>query len=226
MGIDQNQGVDVEGGIEYKPEILMSEEETIDLAQRMNVDVKTLVLKKKVDEEMISIERSNYWPTLAAFGNYSYAGASDDFNFQTYSSATVGLKFSINLFSGNRNYKRVEQATISTVQTGEQLSLLKQALTQQVKSKLLEIKKVQSQIEALEKNVKLAEKAYSIAQARYSNGKGTQLEIKNADLELNTAKINRIQSVYSFIISKAELNDLLGQIDSKYISAVQDKIAK
>lgn len=226
MGVDQSQNIEVEGEILYEPEIIAGEEEIIELAQKMNLDIKTLILKKKVDEEMISIERANYWPTITAFGNYSYAGASDTFNFQTYSSATVGVNFSINLFSGNRNYKRVEQASIATIQTNEQITLLKQALSQQIKSKLLEIKKVQSQIEALEKNVKLAEKAYSIAQTRYSSGKGTQLEIKNADLELSTAKINRIQSVYSFIISKAELNDLIGRVELKYIAAVQEKIDK
>jgi len=226
MGIDQSQNIDVQGEITYKPEIFAGEEETIDLALKTNYDIRTLSLKKRVDEELIAVERANYWPTLTAFGNYSYAGAADDFDFQTYSSATVGLNFSINLFSGNRNKKRVEQASIATIQTGEQITLLRQSITQQVKSKISEIKKVQSQIEALERNVKLAEKAYGIAQARYSSGKGTQLEIKNADLELSAAKTNKLQSVYSYIMSKTELDDLLGRIEPKYLSAVHEKIDK
>ena len=50
------------------------------------------------------------------------------------------------------------------------------------------------------------------------------MEIKNADMELSTAKINRIQSVYNFIVSKAELDDLLGDVDAKYTDAVKRKI--
>ncbi len=226
LGINQAQDIDVEGEIVYRPGIIMSEEECIEFATSKNLDLKTLILKRKVDEEFIAVERSDYWPTITAFGNFSYAGSADDLRFQTYNSTTVGLNFSINLFKGNRNAKRVEQATIATVQTDEQIALTKQVLTQQVKSKLLEIKRVQSQIEALERNVKLAEKAYDIAKTRYSSGKGTQLEIKNADMELNTAKVNRIQSIYSFIVSKAELDDLLGQVDHKYLLSVQEKIDK
>lgn len=226
MGAAQSQSIDVEGEIIYSPGIIMSEEENIDIAITKNLDLQTLILKRKVDEEFIAVERSDYWPTITAFGNFTYAGSSDNLNFMTYNSTTVGLNFSINLFKGNRNAKRVEQATIATIQTDEQIALTKQVLAQQVKSKLLEIKRVQSQITALERNVKLAEKAYDIAKTRYSTGKGTQLEIKNADMELSTAKVNRIQSIYSFIVSKAELDDLLGQVDQKYISIVQEKIDK
>lgn len=226
MGISQSLAIDVEGEIVYEPGIMQPEDVLIELALTKNGDLKTLTLKKRVDEEFIALERANYWPTLTAFGNYAYAGSSDNLSFQTYSYTTVGLNFAINLFSGNRNAKRVEQATISTIQTGEQINLLKQVLYQQVKSKLLEIKKVQSQIESLERNVKLAAKAYDIAKTRYSTGKGTQLEIKNADLELSTAKINKLQSVYNFIVSKAELDDLLGDIDAKYVNTVNEKIEK
>lgn len=225
MGVDQNMAIDVDGTIEYNPGVFQSEEELVELALVKNGDLKTLTLKKKVDEEFIAVERSNYWPMLTAFGNYSYAGSSDEWKFQTYSSTTVGLNLSINLFSGNRHSKRVEQATIATIQTGEQISLMKQYLAQQVKSKLMEIKKVQSQISALERNVKLAERAYEIAKTRYNTGKGTQLEIKNADLELSTAKINRIQSVYNFIVSGAELEDLLGNVEAKYADQIKSKIA-
>ena len=159
MGVEQNLPIDVEGTIEYNPGLFQSEEELVELALVKNGDIRTLSLKKRVDEEFIAVERANYWPMLTAFGNYSYAGSSDEWNFQTYSSTTVGLNLSINLFSGNRHARRVEQATIATIQTGEQISLMKQFLAQQVKSKLMEIKKVQSQISALERNVKLAERA-------------------------------------------------------------------
>jgi outer membrane protein TolC len=226
MGLPQEQAIEVDGEILYKPVLLQSEEELIERAIANNNDLKTLTLKKRVDEEFIYLEKANYWPTLTAFGNYSYAGSSDNFNFQTYNSTTVGVNFAINLFSGNRNSKRVEQATISTIQTGEQISLFKQVLGQQVKSKLLEIKKVQSQIISLERNIKLAEKAYEISKTRYTSGKGTQLEIKNADLELSTAKINKIQSEFNYLVAKADLDDLLGEMDIKYLNSVNARVEK
>jgi outer membrane protein TolC len=75
---------------------------------------------------------------------------------------------------------------------------------------------VKSQISALNRNVELAQKAYEISGIRYKEGTGTQLEIKNADIELRSAKTNLIKSVHDYIIAKAELDQLLGRIDSKY----------
>ncbi len=224
LGLNQSEYVDVKGEFIYQEELLPNEEESIETALISNLDVKTLKIKKQVDEEFIAIERSDYWPTIAAFGNFTYAGSSDEFKFQTYNASTVGVSFTMNLFRGGRVSKRVQQAVISTMQTEKQISLLKDFVTSQVKSKILELERVKSQVNALNRNVELAAKAYDISTTRYQEGSGTQLEIKNADVELRNAKITRIKSVHDYIIAKAELNELLGIIDEQYLSYIKYKI--
>lgn len=218
IGVEQNDSLDVTGEFKYEDEILPSDIDAADFAIKNNYDLNSLRIKKNVDEEFINIERSDYWPTISAFANYSYAGSSDKWNFQTYNSSIVGLTLSLNLFKGRRAVNRIEQAQISTMQTEKQISLTEDFISSQVTGKLLDLQKVKSQIAALKRNVQLAQKAFDIANVRYKEGSGTQLEIKNADVELRSAKTNLVKSVHDYIIAKAELDKLLGKIDSKYIS--------
>jgi len=218
IGVEQNDTIDVIGEFKYEDEFLLPCEDASLFAVKNNYDLNSLRIKKNVDEEFINIERSDYWPTISAFANYSYAGSSDKWSFQTYNSSIVGLTFSLNLFKGGRAVNRIEQAQISTMQTEEQISLTEKYIASQVTGKLLDLQKVKSQISALKRNVELAEKAYNIANVRYKEGSGTQLEIKNADVELRSAKTNLVKSIHDYIIAKAELDKLLGKIDSKYFS--------
>ncbi|PIP77154.1 MAG: hypothetical protein COW85_10200 [Ignavibacteria bacterium CG22_combo_CG10-13_8_21_14_all_37_15] len=226
LGLPQSADIVLAGSLNYSDEIIISEDDAIAFASENNYDLRTLLNKRKVDEAFIALETSNYWPMLTAFGNYSYAGSSDDLKFSTYNYILVGLNLRINLFNGLRTARRVEQAEIGVRQSGEQIILTKEFLIQQIKSKLYELNRVRSEINALERTINLASKAYDISRARFNSGEGTQLEIKNADLELNTAKTNRLQSVYSYLTAKSDLDLLLGRIDEEYFKFMNDQLEK
>ena len=182
-----------------------------------------MALKRQVDEAFVDLDRAEFWPTLAAFGNYTYAGSSETWDFQNYSSLTVGLSFSINLFKGWQTKSRIEQSTITYLQTEEQLNQLKEFVKLQTESKLLELERVENLLDAQERNVKLAQRAYEIAVIKYKEGTATQLEVQNADLASKQAKINRLQSLYSYMITKFELEQLLGQTDERYINSFNNE---
>ena len=223
LGVDQFLEIDVEGEIVYNPEILPNEDDIIDYALTNNFGIQSMNLKMNLDEEFIQLDISEYWPTLAAFGNFSYAGTSDDWNFQNYNATTVGLSLSMNLWQGNRTKNRVEQSTISYKQTAEQYALLKEYVVNQVKAKYLELKRVQSLVEAQQKNVSLAERAYELSTVRYKEGTGNQLEVQNQDVALRQARINKLQSVHSYIVTKYELEQLMGKINQEYIDPYMPK---
>lgn len=217
LGVEQSAEIDVKGEIDYTQEILPAEEDIIDFALNNNYGLQSMKLKMDLDEEFIQLDVSEYWPSLAAFGNFSYAGSAEEWNFQNYNATTVGLSFSMNLWQGNRTKNRVEQSTITYKQTTEQYALLKEYIVNQVKAKYLELKRVQSLVEAQEKNVSLAERAYELSTVRYNEGTGNQLEVQNADVALRQARINKLQSVHSYIITKYELEQLMGKIEPEYI---------
>ena len=222
IGINQSKDVDVSGEIKLDSIDISNEDELIQEALNSNFDIQSLELKKEVDKAFIQLDVSEYWPTLAAFGNYTYAGSSDKWNFQNYDYSTVGINLSFNLWQGNRTKHAVEQSTITYQQTEEQLAQLKDYTTLNVKSKVLELKRVKSLIEVQERTVKLAERSYHIATVRYQEGAGSQLELQNADQDLSQARLNRVQAIYSYLITKFELDQLLGRTNPQYFSSFKD----
>lgn len=222
LGINQTEEVDVSGEIKLDSIDISNEDELIQEALVSNFNIKSLELKKQVDEAFIQLDVSEYWPTLAAFGNYTYAGSSDAWNFQNYSYSTVGLSLSFNLWQGNRTKNAVEQSTITFKQTEEQLLQLKDFTTLEVKSKVQELRRVKSLIEVQERTVNLAQRAYNISKIRYQEGAGSQLELQNADQDLRQARLNRVQAIHSYLVTKYELDQLLGRTNPQYFISFTD----
>jgi outer membrane protein TolC len=222
LGFAQNEEIELSGDFSYQPYKDLSENDLLDEAMEFNYDIRVLALKKEVDEAFVELDVSEYWPNIAAFGNYSYAGSSDKWDFQNYSSMTVGLSFSINLWQGNRTKNAVEQSTITYQQTEQQLNQLKDFTATTVKNKILEMDKVQTLLEVQDRTVSVAERSYQIAKVRYREGAGSQLELQNADLALRQAKLNRIQSVYQFLSTKYELEQILGRTSTEYTASFKE----
>jgi outer membrane protein TolC len=221
MGIEQSREIEVTGEISFSDQSIPDENQTIETVMNNNLDLKSLTLKREVDDAYIDLDRSEWWPSVAAFGNYTFAGSSDNFDFLNYRSAMVGINFSINLFKGNQTLNKVQQSTITALQTDEQINQLKSYLSMQVKSTLLEMQRTKSLIESQDRNVNLAQRAYDLSLVRYKEGTGSQLEIQNSELALRQAKTNRLQTVYSYIITQFQLDYLLGTMQDEYIDYVQ-----
>ena len=56
-----------------------------------------------------------------------------------------------------------------------------------------------------------AEKAVQIAGKRYEVGKGTVLELNTSQVQLTEAELTYNQSIYDYLISKADLDMVLGR---------------
>ncbi len=224
LDIDQKEKVVLDGKIEYNQKNFPEEEVLIKQAIEKNYQINTLEVKKDVDEAFIELDRAEYWPTVAAFANYSFGGQANDLDFMNYRSGAFGLTFSINLFKGLRTNAKVEQSTIKVKQTEEQYYQLKRYIKSEVKAKTMEIERAQRLVEAQDKNVGLAERAYKIAKTRYKEGTSTQLEVQNAELALRQARTNRLQTVFDYIVAVAELEKITGSIDGKYFGPLFKKI--
>ncbi len=226
LNIPQIEKINLAGNLTYSKNLLPTESELVHQAITNNFDLNTLKIKNELDDEFTAIDKGNYWPTIAAFGAYSNAGTADDWNFSTYNSTTVGLSFSINLFRGGRTSHKVQQDRITGLQTKEQISTLKDVTVLQVKSKLNDLIRVQSQIDAMDKNVNLAARAYQIAEDRFKQGSGNELEVKDANVALSQAKVNYANSVHDYLVAKAELNNLLGTVKQKYFEEYSEYLNK
>ena len=223
LGLDQSVEIELAGNLDYKEFKLQDTEEITSQAMESSYDLNILKLKRTVDEAFVDLEEADYYPTIAAFGNYTRSGSSNDLDFLNWGSGIFGLQFSMNLFRGGQTSNRVQQKKIEVLKTDGNIRLLEQFLRQQIKAQVLEVERVQSQVEAQQRNVKLAERAYDIAKVRYDEGTGTQLEIKNADMELITARTQLYQSQFDYLKAIFTLNKLTGSVEEQLINEFIDK---
>jgi outer membrane protein len=223
LGLDQSTEIELDGSLEYEKFDLPDLELITKRAMESSYDLNVLKLKKGVDEAFVDLEKADYYPTIAAFANYSRAGAANNLDFLNWGSGMFGLQFSMNIFRGGQTENKVEQKQIEVEKTNENILLLQQYLILQIKAQVLEVQRVQSQVEAQQRNVSLAQRAYNIATTRFDEGMGTQLEIKNADMELITARTQLYQSQFDYLSSIFRLRRITGTVEENLINEFIDK---
>jgi outer membrane protein TolC len=169
----------------------------------------------EVNDAIVGVERSEYLPSLAAFGNYQWQAQRNQWGVSTQdfiASAQIGLSLSMNVFTGLQTNARVDQARVDVRKAEEQAAGLELALRTEVEAVILRLRTARERLLAQERTVEQARKGYRIATTRYTSGSGTQLEVNDAQLALTRASVNRIQSVYDYLEASADLDQLLGRV--------------
>lgn len=186
-----------------------------DLVLEKNPNLSAVQRQIELNGAVVNAERSSYLPTIAAFGSYSYQAIKNEFNFSTndfYKSSQIGLSFSVSLFQGMQTYARVEQAQLEKRKSEEQKVSLERMLKTGVHSVIGNLKQARKRVETQQRTVETAERGYKIVTTRFLANAATQLEVNDAQLALTQAKVNRMQSVYDYLVAAADLEQLLGQL--------------
>lgn len=214
IGLESSEPIDIDGDLTfqaYDPGILSSPES---LLVEANPSLRALRLQREVNQAFVSAERSNYLPTLVAFGNYQYQAQKNNLRISTADfipSSTVGLQLSLNIFQGWQTTARVDQAEIEVLKSESQLVTVENNLRTALRASIGTLDQSRKRLDAQEKNVETAERGYRIVTTRFLANAATQLEVNDAQLALNQAKVNRIQAIYDYLVASADLDLLLGR---------------
>jgi outer membrane protein len=176
-----------------------------------------MIMQRQIELNNASVnaERSSYLPTIAAYGQYSYTAIKDDYNISTndfYKQSQVGITFSLNLFQGLQTASRIESAQLEKQKAEEQKSSLERTLAMGVRSVIGNLRQARKRIDAQQRTVETAQRGYSIVTARFLSNAATQLEVNDAQLALSQAKVNRMQSIYDYLLAATDLDALLGRL--------------
>lgn len=208
IGLNADEPLDISGTLEFQPvDSLRIVESLVD----DNASVRWLEYQRDISGKVMTITRSEYLPTLAAFGNYQWQAQKNSLAIRSrdfISSSQVGLSLSVNLFNGFQTTSRVSQAQSDRRKTEEQIANLKTTLRTQVQSIKLRIQEADRRVRSQQRTVELAEKTYQIATTRYRTGSGTQLEVNDADVALLRARLNRVQAVFDHLMALADLDEI------------------
>lgn len=214
MGLDLEQEIACKGALnDFKTELygsfVAADTTLIDNTNLRQIDIQGRQLDAK-----LKMEKFDYLPTLSLSGLYQWNSMNNNFKIGDYKwnpYSMVGLKLTIPVFSGGARLNKIRQTRVTLNQLKLQKDDLHRNLKLAVKQSQDNMATCVKRFDATQRGVSQAEKGYMIAQKRYDTGAGTLLELNDAELALTQSRLNFNQSIYDFMVAKAELDKILGK---------------
>lgn len=181
-----------------------------------NTTLRQIDLNRDILERNLKLKYTNFMPTLALTGQYMYTTLSNDWrigHYQWNPYSTIGLSLSIPLFKGG-NFSQVKQAKLQLKQLDQNRINTERQLKMQAQSYLDNMAASTEQVSSNKEAVLQAEKGRVIAEKRYEVGRGTILELNSSEVALTQAKLTYNQSIYDFLVAKADLDLVMGVEDT------------
>lgn len=213
LSIDLKKDIVISGSLELEeiaPSVVNAES---DFAVERNSSIKGLASLERIYDKNITIERADYFPTLAAFGTYAYQTQDNTFKFRDYNWANnfmVGLQISYPIFNGLQTKYKSQQAFIEKEKVHLNRLKLEDGIKIQVEAARLRMLEAKKRYGAQLKSVQQAEKAVSIADIRFKSGVGTQIELIDSQVALTRTRINQAQAVYDYLLARSEWEKAAG----------------
>lgn len=179
-----------------------------------NTTMKQLDLNMRLLEKNVKSLKTNFIPTLSMSFSYNYQSLyNPNINFFEYSwsnSSSLMFNLSIPLYRAS-NFTKVKSARIQMRQLDWNRINTERQLNMQVTSYRNNMAANSEQVLSNKENVNQAKKAVAIAGKRYDVGKGTVLELNSSQVSLTQAQLTYNQSIYDYLVSKADLDQILGK---------------
>ena len=142
--------------------------------------------------------------------HHSGAGGHSEYTYNWSPYSAAGLSLSIPIFAGGRRSNAIKQARNQHDQLLLQSENTERQLKVAIRQYLNQMETAMKNFNAAESGVETARKAYDIATKSYNLGRSTITELNDARLALTQALLAQSQSVYNFVVAKANLEQTLG----------------
>ena len=184
-------------------------------AYRKRFEYGLLETQGKLNALNVKRLKSEYLPTLAAFGSSSYNFQANKFNElfdRKFPTTLVGLQLNVPIFSGFQRSNQIKQAQIEVQKSANILNVVKNGfLLQQDASRITYQNSIQS-LNNQRSNMDLAREVLRVSRIKYQQGVGSSIEVTQAQTALETAENNYIQALYNALVSKVDLDNAYGRI--------------
>ena len=214
LGLDKDMDIEIEGNLkDYESQMSDRNAAAGSLNFANNSDLKQLDLNSDMLEHNVNLQIANFKPTIGAQYSYSYMTMNDNYKLFKYDwipYSSVALSVNIPLFKAS-NFPKVKKAKIQIAQLKETRVNVERMLHMQASAYLNNMSASSEQLVSNKEGVLQAEKGRVIAQKRYEVGKGTILELNDSEVALTHAQLVYNQSIFDYIIAKADLDKVLGK---------------
>jgi len=135
-----------------------------------NIDIQKALLGLEISKMAVNVEKSNFMPTIGAFGEYGSADNEFLNEFRDKDAYTVGIQLKWNIFNGGSDSANLQKAKVNHMKVQDQVALAKSGMALKVKKLETEILSKNADVKSYQKQLNFAKKVYENYRERYKEG--------------------------------------------------------
>jgi outer membrane protein len=180
-------------------------------AQANRLELRQTQNQKDLLGAQMSLARAAVRPTVAATFTYEFRNGfmPDIEKIRGNWNAVLALSYPI--FDGHRSAAQVAQAEVALRTVEEQEADLERGFAMEIAQTLADLRTIEEKLAIETTKIGHAEKALRIAEERYANGLLSTNDLIEAQTTLETARLNRLQLVFSHILVRSNLDRAAGR---------------
>ena len=213
MGMPLNVEFEVEVPTEVLEELVPISDASTAAVNRFQYQL--LIKQKDLNEYQIKNIRSEYYPSVSAYGNYSYLTQRNDvFDGQIpwFNTTVVGLKVSVPIFDGFQKRARIRQATLDNKKIDEDIAIFRKNTEVELTNAIKQLQNSLDAIEAQRENVNLAQDVYETTNQLYKEGISPLTDLLDAEVSLREAKTNLNNEILKYQLAQLTYLQASGKI--------------
>ncbi len=212
LGIPLDIDVKLTEELSYKPSTGISVSDATLQALTTRPEIKMFRAGLSIGKRRVDVASAGYLPNLALVLDYGYKKPNREYNMEFYTTWTVSLVASMNLFDwGETHYKRA-QAQHQLLQIKENFENAKNGIRLEVTQAVLMEKTAEQRIQVAEENVKQAKENFRVTEDLFQQGMATNTDYLDANALLVKAKTDYISALVDYKLAEAQLKRAMGII--------------
>jgi outer membrane protein len=198
---------------DMEKEVLLDTTQLLDYQNR--VEFRLLETQRQLQSINTSYNKWSYLPTLGGFYNYGFNYQNQNFGdlYNTnYPSSVVGLRMTIPIFLGGKRTQEIKKSQLQEKRIDLDLENAKNQINTQYEAAIATYKANLNDLRTNRANVEISRSVYNTIKLQYDEGIKTYLDLMTSETDLRTAQLNYLNSLYSLLASKLDVQQALGTI--------------
>ena len=198
----------------------------LNIAKDKNISLQVAKVTVDIAQDQIKLARAGHYPKLTLNASYGDSLTDTDINGTSLTktpradSASVGLNFSLPLYSGGATVAATDQARAFYVAASQDYEANYRAITRTVITSYNQVVSDIATYKALEQAVVSAQSALKATEAGFEVGTRTIVDVLVSTQNLYNAKRNLADVRYRYVLSTLRLKQAAGTLTSKDLAAI------
>jgi len=184
-------------------------------AYENRIEYRLLQTQKQLQHLNTSYNKWSFLPSISGFINYSSNYLNNDFSKlydKSFPSSVFGLKLSVPIFQGTKRIQELKKSQLQEKRIDLDLLNAKSSINTQYEQAMATYKANLNDWKTAKSNVDISRQVYNTIKLQYDEGIKTYLDLMTSETDLRTAQLNYLNSLYSLLSSKLDVQQALGTI--------------